>query len=101
MAELIYDQSKAEDGEAIFVVHVGRTPTSETVLASLEMEAVAPIAEEQLAPFRFSGFEFPAGDVMHLAQARAAERSVKKILVVDPYGLLRFAASSRYDRRRR
>ncbi|EPR18790.1 hypothetical protein M527_11520 [Sphingobium indicum IP26] len=99
MAELIYDPSMIEDGERVFLVHVGRAPVGDTILADLEMDEVGPIAADRLAPRRFSGFEFPAGDVMHKAHARANEAGVRKIMVVDPYGQLRFAAPSRYDRR--
>lgn len=99
MAELIYDPSKVEDGERVFLVHVGRAPVGDAVLADLDMDEVGPIAADRLAPRRFSGFEFPAGDVMHRAHARASETGVRKIVIVDPYGQLRFASPSRYDRR--
>ncbi|MPT48396.1 MAG: hypothetical protein E2598_08250 [Sphingobium sp.] len=99
MAELIYDAAKIDEGERFFLVHVGRAPIGDAILADLDMDEVGPVSADKLEPRRFSGFEFPAGDVMHRAHARAGETGVRKILIVDPYGQLSFAARSRYDRR--
>lgn len=85
MTELVYDPAVIGADERYFPVHVSRAPVGDAILADLDMDELGPVAPEKLMPRRFSGFEFPAGDVMHRAHTRASEAGVHKILIVDPY----------------
>lgn len=95
MAELIYDPGSLSPGESVFVLHVGQARPSETILASLTMDLVAPLDDKVREPLIFSGFEQRAGDLVAMAHERARERGVARILVVDPFGLLRLAPPAR------
>ncbi|HTU12452.1 MAG TPA: hypothetical protein VMG08_16290 [Allosphingosinicella sp.] len=98
MAELIYDPALIGPDEPIFVLHVGQTGSAETIVASLDLEQVGPPAEHAAKPV-LTGFDLPANDVLYKAHELAAEEGVRRILVADPFGMLRFAPVSRYSRR--
>lgn len=99
MAELVYDADALPPGEPVFALHVGMDQHSRAILADLTMDLVAPVERSLLKPMIFTGFEHRASDVLPRAQQRAAEVGVKRILVIDPHGLLRMAGSARAGRR--
>lgn len=100
MAEVIIDDRLIEPGEPFFAVYVDRPRgISQTVVADLDMGLIGPVTPEQAQPRKLSGFELPALELIDKAQARAAEQGVRKILLVDPLGLLSLAQISRYERR--
>jgi hypothetical protein len=98
MAELVYDPQVLSPGERYYRLTVGTNPSTGAILADLDMDLVAPAAEDT-APLAFSGFELPARDALFQAQSRASENGVGKILVVDPFGLLSSAPLGRNGRR--
>lgn len=100
MVEVIIKDRLIERGETYFAVYVDRPRgISQTVVADLDMDLVGPVSPEQAKPRKLSGFELPALELMEKAQARAAEQGVRKILLVDPHGLLSLARISRHGRR--
>lgn len=100
MAEVIIDDRLIEPGEPYFAVYVDRPRgISQKVVADLDMDLIGPVTPEQAQPRKLSGFELPALELIEKAQARATEQGVRKILLVDPLGLLSLARISRYGRR--
>ena len=100
MAEIIIDDLLIDPGESFFAVYVDRPRgVSPTVVADLDMDLVGPVTPEQAQPRKLSGFELPALELIEKAQARAAEQGVRKILLVDPLGLLSLVRISRHGRR--
>lgn len=99
VAELVYDAQSLTPGESVFVLHVGQALPAKTILASLTMDLTVPLDEAALRPLHFTGFEQRAGDLLQLAKQRGAERGIKRIVVVDPYGMLPLASPGRYGRR--
>jgi hypothetical protein len=100
VAEIVLNERTIEDGESYFAVYVDRTRgVGQSIVGELEMNLIGPVSAEIAQPRRLSGFELPALEMMHLAQQRAAEQGVKKILLIDPQGLLTLARINRYDRR--
>ncbi len=95
MAELVYDPAMLPPGERVYVLRVGMALPSETILASLTMDLVTPLDEEDLRHEQFTGFEQRAGDLVQRAKMCASEQGVRHIVVVDPYGLLRLASPRR------
>lgn len=100
MAEVIIDDRLIEPGEPYFAVYVDRPRgISQTVVADLDMDLIGPVTPEQAQPRKLSGFELPVLELIDKAQACAAEQGVRKILLVDPLGLLSLARISRYGLR--
>lgn len=95
MSELVYDPAALAPGEPVILLHVGQDPMNGATLASLTLDLTAPLDETHLKPERFTGFEHRAENVLRLARDRAAERGIRQILVVDPFGLLRLVERSR------
>lgn len=98
MAELIYDAQQLAPGEPFYRLRIGLNPSTNAILGDVDMDLTAPAIGDDLAPTAFSGFEWPAREALALAQARAAENGIAKILVVDPLGLLSLAPAGRYRR---
>lgn len=96
MSDLVYDPEHLSPGEPYYRLRVAMNPSTGAILGDLDMGLVAPDQGDGVGD-AFSGFEIPARDVS-LAQTRAAEAGVQKILVVDRYGFLSMAAPSRYRR---
>lgn len=97
LTELIINDTAIGDGEAYFAVYVDRPKGSgQPIVADLVMDLVGPVTPDRLVPRRLSGFELPALELIHMAQKRAAEAGVRKILLVDPQGLVTLAKINRY-----
>jgi len=100
LAEVVMDMHAIEAGENYIVVYVDCSRgVGQSIVAEMEMDLIGPVTADVAQPRRLSGFELPAQELMHLAQERAGERGVKKILLVDPRGFLRLARTNRYARR--
>ena len=96
MAEIVIDERLIEPGEPFFAMYVDLpNGVGRTVVAELEMELVGPVSADQLKPRRLSGFEFPAHEMIERAHRLAAEKGARKILLVDPKGLLTLARLGR------
>ncbi len=100
MPEVIYDPQKLGDGERYAALYVGYGGMSRQILAEFDLDLTAPATANDLAPRNLSGFELPAQEALTLARERAREASLRKILVIDPLGLLSHATINRYARRR-
>ncbi len=97
MPELIINDASIETGERYFIVYVDRPKgAGQPIVGELVMELTGPVAPDQIAPRRLSGFELPALEIIDKAKERAAEAGVGKILLVDPQGLLSLATINRY-----
>lgn len=100
LAEVVMDAGTIETGENYIAVYVDCSRgVGQSIVAEMEMDLTGPVTEDVAQPRKLSGFEFPALELLHLAQERADERGVKKILLVDPQGFLRLARTNRYARR--
>ena len=98
MAELIINDATIEDGEAYFIVYVDRPKgAAHPTVADLVMDLTGPVTPDRIVPRRLSGFELPALELIHKARERAAEVGVRKILLVDPQGLLTLAKINRFE----
>lgn len=100
MAQIVTDAASIADGEAYFAIYVDRARDSETsIVAELATGLAGPVSPSRSAPRKLSGFELPALELMRLAQVRASEQGVRKILLIDPEGWLPLAKIDRYARR--
>ena len=98
MVELILNDAAIEEGEAYFVVYVDRPKgVGQPIVADLVMQLTGPVTPDRIAPRRLSGFELPALELLQKARECAAEAGVRKILLVDPAGLLTLAKINRYS----
>lgn len=99
MAEVVSDTSAIEAGESFIAVYVDCSRgVGQSIVAEMKMDLTGPVTTDIAQPRKLSGFELPALEVLHLAQMRAGERGVKKILLVDLQGFLRLARTNRYAR---
>lgn len=97
MAELIINDAAIDDGEAYFAVYVDRPKgTAQPIVAELVVDLIGPVTPDRIVARRLSGFELPALELIHKARERAAEAGVRKILLIDPQGLLTLAKINRY-----
>ena len=100
MAEVVTDAHAIEAGESYIAVYIDCSRgVGQSIVAEMEMDLTGPVTDEVGQPRKLSGFELPALELLHLAQQRAGERGVKKILLVDPQGFLKMARTNRYARR--
>lgn len=100
LAEVVTDALAIEAGENYIAVYVDCSRgVGQSIVAEMEMDLTGPVTADVAQPRTLSGFELPALELLHLAQERAGERGVKKILLVDPQGFLRLARTNRYARR--
>ena len=100
MVNVILNEHAIEPGEPYFAVYVDRpNGVGQSIIADLKMDLTGPASPEVVAPCMLSGFELPALELLHKARERATERGVKKILLVDPLGLLPLARVNRYAER--
>lgn len=89
MADFVYDPQHLSPGKPYYRLRVATNPSTGAILGEVDVDLIAP-DQDGGASYTFSGFELPARDALSLAQARATEAGVEKILVVDRYGLLLF-----------
>lgn len=97
MAEVVTDAHAIEAGENYIAIYVDcLNGLGQSIVAEMEMDLTGPVTADDAQPRKLSGFELPALELLHLAQERAGEKGVRKILVIDPQGLLRLARTNRY-----
>jgi hypothetical protein len=99
VVDVILNEDLIAQGEPCFIIYVDRPRgAGQAIVAELAMDVVGRVSAEMAKPRKLSGFELPALEMVHLAQKRAADRGVQKILLVDPQGLLPLAKLNRYAR---
>lgn len=97
MAQIVVDQSRIAEGESYFAAYVDRPDARGSgIVAELSTSLVGPVTADRLRPRKLSGFELPALELIELAQRRADEQGVRKILLIDPDGWLPLAKINRY-----
>lgn len=97
MPEIIIDETQIADGEAYFALYVDCPKgAGSSIVADLKMGLTGPVSADILQPRKLSGFELPALELAKKAKARADEQGVKRILLIDPRGLLPLAKVNRY-----
>lgn len=97
MTEFIINETLIEAGEPYFIVYVDRPRgIGQAIVADLATDLVGPVSAERLVPRRLSEFQLPALELVHKAKGLADEAGVRRILLVDPQGLLPLAKINRY-----
>ncbi|USI77585.1 hypothetical protein [Sphingopyxis sp. USTB-05] len=100
MAQIVVDKSHIAEGETYFAAYIDRpNARGSAIVAELATGLTGPVTPDRLRARKLSGFELPALELIELAQRRADEQGVKKILLIDPYGWLPLAKVNRYARR--
>lgn len=97
MAQIVHHPQSIAPGEACLIVYIDRMPDGMGgIVGTIERNVRGPIAREQLAPRKLTGFDHPAQEAVSLARRYAAENGIGKILIVDPSGWLPHAKLNRY-----
>ena len=100
MAQVVMDKSDIAEGESYFAAYVDRRDArGSSIVAELSTGLVGPVTADRLRPRKLSGFELPVLELIEIAQRRAEEHGVRKILLIDPEGWLPLAKINRYARR--
>lgn len=99
MVDVIINEALVEPGERYFIAYVDRPKgVGAQIVADLEMDLTGPVTADLMAPRKLSGFEFPALELIERARRTAAENGVRKILLIDPQGLVPLSKVNRADR---
>ncbi len=99
LVDVIINEALIEAGERYFIAYVDRPKgIGAQIVADLEMDLIGPVTVDLMVPRKLSGFEFPALELIERARRTAGESGVRKILLVDPQGLVRLSKVNGTDR---